>query len=401
VINVTPVSSSPPTVPGYTLGTELGRGGMGTVWSAVEDATGAVVAIKIFSTTGDAATLLAEAHRASAVDHPGVVRVRDHGGADDLAWIVMDQVPGRDLRRYVVEAGPLPPAEAARVVAEAADALEAVHAAGLVHRDVKPGNVLLDETGGALSARLADFGIAAPVPPPGLTEDSVWARTGEPSAAAGTFAYMAPEQWRGEPVTARSDIYGLGGVLYTALTGEPPYPDESLPELAYNLAVSPPPRARDRAPELPRAYDDVIAAALAKDPRDRLGSAADLAEALRAITAGRAPVLPRRSAPGRRLLSIAALILTGFGAAILVWHPWSAHSGTGARPLRRVVCAEDLELRDAPRGAQTGILHHGEVVGVLKRDHSQRWAYIRTRDGHRGWVLGTSVRPACAPPTPG
>jgi serine/threonine protein kinase len=374
---------------------------MGTVWSAVEDATGETVAIKIFTTTGDAAALLAEAHRASAVDHPGVVRVRDHGGTDDLAWIVMDQVPGRDLRRYVREAGPLPPAEAARVVAEAADALEAVHAAGLVHRDVKPGNVLLDETGGALSARLADFGIAAPVPPAGLTEDSDWARTGEPAAAAGTFAYMAPEQWRGEPVTARGDIYGLGGVLYTALTGEPPYPDESLPELAYNLAVSPPPRARDRVPDLPRAYDDVIAAALAKDPRDRPGSAADLAEALRAITAGRTPVLPRRAAPGRRLLSIAALIVTGLGAAILVWHPWSAHSGTGARPLRRVVCAEDLELRGAPRGAQTGTLYHGEVVNVLKRDHAQRWAYIRTHDGHRGWVLGTWVRSACPSPTPG
>jgi serine/threonine protein kinase len=401
VINVTAVSSSPPTVPGYTLGTELGRGGMGTVWSAVEEATGETVAIKIFTTTGDAATLLAEAHRASAVDHPGVVRVRDHGGADDLTWIAMDQVPGRDLRRYVREAGPLPPAEAARVVAEATDALEAVHAAGLVHRDVKPGNVLLDETGGALSARLADFGIAVPAPLPGLTEDSDWARTGEPAAAAGTFAYMAPEQWRGEPVTARGDIYGLGGVLYTALTGEPPYPDESLPELAYNLAVSPPPRARERVPDLPRAYDDVIAAALAKDPRDRPASAADLAEALRAITAGRTPVLPRRATPGRRLLSIAALILTGLGTAILVWHPWSAHSGTDARPLRRVVCAEDLELRDAPRGAQTGTLHHGEVVNVLKRDHTQRWAYIRTHDGHRGWVLGTWVRPACPPPTPG
>ncbi|MGH3373801.1 MAG: protein kinase domain-containing protein, partial [Actinoallomurus sp.] len=118
-------------VPGYTIGTELGRGGMGTVWSAIENASGETVAIKIFELTspGDAETLLTEARRATAVDHPRVVRVHGSGAAGDLAWIVMDRVPGRDLRQYLQEAGPLAPAEAARVVADAADALAAVHAA--------------------------------------------------------------------------------------------------------------------------------------------------------------------------------------------------------------------------------------------------------------------------------
>jgi serine/threonine-protein kinase len=372
---------------------------MGTVWSAVEDATGETVAIKVFELTdpADAETLLAEARRAAAVDHLGVVRVRDHGLSDDIAWIVMDLVPGRDLRRYVLESGPLPYAEAARVVAEAADALAAVHAAGLVHRDVKPANVLLDESGDTLAVRLADFGIATPVPPQeGLTEDSEWARTADsPQSHAGTLVYMAPEQWRGEPATERGDIYGLGGVFYTALTGERPYPFDSLAQLAYAATASPPPRAVDLVADLPSAYDDVIAAAMAKDPASRVRSASELAAALRTVIAGRSPSLPRR--PRRRLVPIAsaAVVVAALGAAALVWHPWAAN-GTAPRPLRRVVCAQDLELRDGPRGRQTGTLRHGDVVSVLHRDQSQRWAYVHTQDGRYGWVLGSWIRSACS-----
>ena len=391
-----------PVVPGYTIGTELGRGGMGTVWSATEDASGETVAIKVFELTspGDAETLLTEARRATAVDHPRVVRVRDSGASGDLAWIVMDRVPGRDLRKYLLEVGPLAPAEAARVVADAADALAAVHAAGLIHRDVKPANVLLDESGDTIEARLADFGIAAPVPPPeGLTEDSEWARTADgPHSGSGTYVSMAPEQWSGEPATERGDVYGLGGVLYTALTGEAPYPFESLPQLAYAVAVLPPPRAGDVLPDLPPAYDDVIAAALAKDPAARPRSAPELAAALRAVAAGRTPALPRTSRRSRRLVPIGsvAVLVAGLGAAALVWHPWSTHSES-PRPLRRVVCAQDLELRDGPRGRQKGMLRHGDVVNVFHRDASERWAYVHTHDGRQGWVLGTWIRPSCSP----
>jgi hypothetical protein len=156
-------------------------------------------------------------------------------------------------------------------------------------------------------------------------------------------------------------------VLYTALTGSRPYPQDSLPELAYAVAVSPPPHAADHVPDLPPAYDEVIAAALAKSPEDRVRSAADLAAALRAVAAGREPVLPRRSPPRRRRLvpvASAAVLLAGLCAAVLGWHPWTAHSS--ARPLRRVVCAQDLELRDNPRGDQTGTLRHGDVVSVLE-----------------------------------
>jgi serine/threonine protein kinase len=395
------VSPLHPVVPRYTIGTELGRGGMATVWSAVSDATGETVAIKIFEPADpdDAETLLAEAHRATAVDHPGVVRVRDHGRSGDLAWIVMDLVPGRDLKRYVAETGPLTPAEAARVVADAADALTAVHAAGLVHRDVKPANVLLDESGDTLAVRLADFGIARPAPPQeGLTDDSEWARTADgPHARSGTYAYMAPEQWSGEPATERGDVYGLGGVLYTALTGRRPYEFENLPQLAYAVAVLPPPRAGDLLADLPPAYDDVLAAAMAKDPSSRPRSAADLAEALRAVTAGRTPVLPRRPRRPRGLLPIGSVaVLAACLGAALLWHPWSAHKDS-AHPLRRVVCAQDLELRDGPRGREKGMLRHGDVVNVLRRDTSERWAYIRTHDGRQGWVLGTWIRPSCTP----
>jgi serine/threonine protein kinase len=372
---------------------------MGTVWSAVEDATGEPVAIKIIALAdhGDAGTLLAEARRAATVDHPGVVRVRDHGGTDDAAWIVMDLIEGRDLRRYVDENGPFSPREAARIVADAADALAAVHAAGLVHRDVKPANVLLDESGDTLGVRLADFGIAARLPPEKtLTETSEWVRTGgEPVSRPGTYVYMAPEQWRGGAPSERGDVYGLGGVLYTALTGERPYPHEDLPQLAYAAAVLPPPRAADAAPGLPRGYDDVIAAAMAKDPETRIGSARELGAALRAVADGRTPALPRRASRSRLLpIGSAVLVLAGLAAAALAWHPWSAHSDT-PRPLRRIVCAQDLELRDGPRGSQTGMLRHGDIVRVYHRDGSQRWAYVHTQDGRVGWVLGTWVRPAC------
>lgn len=400
--------STTPSIPGYTLGTELGRGGAGAVWSAVDDATGDPVAVKVFETDGPeaAAALLDEARRASAVDHPGVVRVRDQGRADGVAWIVMDLVPGPDLRRRVAECGPLPPAEAARVVADAAEVLAAVHAAGLVHRDVKPANILLDDTPGGLRVRLTDFGVAAPAAPgEGLSGASSWARTGgDPRPPAGTYAYMAPEQWRGAPACARTDVYGLGGVLYTALTGALPYPHDTLPELAYAVAVAPVPRAGALVPDLPPAYDAVIAATLAKDPRDRVPTAAGLAAALRAVADGRVPDLPRRS--GRRAVRpalravAAAAVLAAAAAGTLAWHPWSA-SGTDTRPLRRVVCAEDLELRAGPRGAQTGLLHRGDGVSVLRRDTSQNWAYVRTGDGRRGWVLGTWLRPVCVGGSPG
>jgi serine/threonine protein kinase len=203
---------------------------------------------------------------------------------------------------------------------------------------------------------------------------------------------MAPEQWGGSPATARGDIWGLGGVLYTALTGARPYPQDSLPELAYEIAVSPPPRAADHVPGLPREYDEVIAAALAKDPQERVRSAADLAAALRAVAAGEEPALPRRSSRRRRLVPVVVL-LAGLCAAVLGWHPWTSHSS--ARPLRRVVCAQDLELRDHPRGSQTGTLRHGDVVSVLRRDDSRLWAYVRTGDGRRGWVLGNWIRETC------
>ncbi|MGH3378190.1 MAG: SH3 domain-containing protein, partial [Actinoallomurus sp.] len=100
----------------------------------------------------------------------------------------------------------------------------------------------------------------------------------------------------------------------------------------------------------------------------------------------------------RRLVPIgsAAVLVAALAAAALVWHPWSTH-GESPRPLRRVVCAQDLELRDGPRGRQTGMLRHGDVVNVYHRDASERWAYVHTRDGRRGWVLGTWVRPSCSP----
>jgi hypothetical protein len=234
---------------------------------------------------------------------------------------------------------------------------------------------------------------------------------------------MAPEQWRGAAATRRGDVYGLGGVFYTALTGERPFPADTLAGLAYAVVNATPPRASDVVPDLPDDYDRVLAAALAKDPADRFPTATALADALRAIAAGEepelpatpapttdpAPVLPRRPTRTAVAAVAAAVVVVALALALVVWRPWSGGgAGTGSTPshgaggaLRRVVCAKDLELRDQPRGAQVGLLRFGDTVTVRRRDSSQVWAYVTTSDGYGGWVLGSWLRPNCtATPTP-
>jgi serine/threonine protein kinase len=212
------------------------------------------------------------------VKHDGVVAVHEVGGDDESAWLAVDLVSGPDLQRLVDEHGPLPAGRAAEIVAMTADGLSAVHAAGLIHRDLKPANILLDQD----RPIIADFGVARPVATVesalgiGLTGGTDWAHTDtsrapEEAPRAGTVAYMAPEQWRGEAGDARTDIYALGGVLYTMLTARRPFPQRSLPELAYAVAIAAPPAPS--AHGAPGAFDPVAATAMAEptaeSPQDR------------------------------------------------------------------------------------------------------------------------------------
>ena len=316
-----------PALPGVRLIRELGRGGTGVVYAGHRLGDAAEVAVKVlreeYAAPQVRRRLRDEAHRAARIAHPGVVKVLDVGERQDLTWLVMELVDGPSLQEVLDREGALPPALAALLLARACDALAAIHAAGLAHGDLKPANLLLPgwpwpDTTLDLSAsvKLVDFGLSRPLPGTadvGLSLGSEWAHTGSTAverSPGGTVAFMAPEQWRGEPVTARGDIYAMGGTLYAALTATRPFAEPSLPQLAYAVATAPPPIPSRLVPAVPAALDAVVARALAKEPVDRYPSAEALAAAVRAATRMPADDPPDRPRRRRRILRTASRILS-------------------------------------------------------------------------------------------
>lgn len=406
---------------------------MGVVYRSERLSDGAVVAVKVIAPEQAAEPeyrrrLRSEARRAIAVRHPGIVRVLDVGQHGELIWIEMELVAGPDLQSLVDDRGPLPPGVAAEVVAQVADALSAVHAAGIVHADVKPANVLLQErsetpaAGGPATvprARLTDFGVAhrpAGDDGVGLSDATAWIGTStdlaSPHARAGTLAYMAPEQWRGDPLDARTDVYSLGATLYTALTGRRPFPQVSLPELVYAASMTEPPPPSSVVPDVPAALDAVVATAMAKDSARRYADAADMARAVRAAMAavaapvssgtgaGRAGHLARWRVPALVAALAAAVTLGAVG--LTRWSPWTPSGQdhvAGVPTLRRTVCADDLTLRDRPAGASTHTLVRGDLVTVRLDRTSGPWRYIRADDGAEGWALSQYLRSSCPEPS--
>ena len=207
---------------------------------------------------------LAEARAAAAVEHPNVVPVHAVGTDDDLAYLVMRLIRGDDLRTVVRRDGPLDPERAAAIAERIGDALDAIHRAGYVHRDVKPPNVLIDDDG---HVYLSDFGLAkAALATKGPTTADHW---------VGTLDYVAPEQIRGGTVDARTDVYALGGVLNFMLTGLPPFVRDGDEAKLWAHLHDPPPRP-SATPGVPLGFDVIVARALAKEPVDRYGSAGEL-----------------------------------------------------------------------------------------------------------------------------
>ena len=257
----------------YELHRLLGRGGSGEVYEATDTQRGRRVALKLL--TADLADdptyrarFMREARLAARLSDPHVVPIHDYGEVDGRLFIDMRLVEGPDLDQ-VLSAGPLPPQRAVRILGQVAEALSAAHRAGMVHRDVKPSNVLLtvDSTGKDF-AYLADFGIAR-----GLGPDETGLTT---SMVVGTLDFMSPEQLRGE-AEARSDIYSLGCVLYRTLTGRLPYERESLPAKVTAHLHTPPPRLSEVAPWVGDHLDDVVVKAMAKNPNDRYRTAMEFA----------------------------------------------------------------------------------------------------------------------------
>jgi class 3 adenylate cyclase len=266
----------------YRVEAFLARGSSGEVYRATDERLGRSAAVKVLPPwLGEDARVrdrfLAEARAAASLDHPNVLPVYDAGDEDGTLWIAMRLAEGRDLRELLRRDGPLPPERAAALLAGIAAALDAAHARGMLHRDVKPGNILLGPDASSDHAYLADFGLATAAHGRGLT------RTGE---VLGTIDYVSPEQARGEPLDARSDVWSLAAVLYESLTGEPPFRrDTEVAALTARLEGTPPAPTSLR-PGLPEALDPVLARGLARDPAERYPSAGALLGAATAAVHG-------------------------------------------------------------------------------------------------------------------
>jgi eukaryotic-like serine/threonine-protein kinase len=251
----------------YRVERTLGRGGMSVVYLAHDESLQRPVAVKVLAAElGDDDTFrrrfLREARLAGRLSHPNIVQVYDAGETDDQRpYIVMELVPGRT----VADCGKLDPGEVITLAVQACAGLQHAHDAGLVHRDVKPGNLLLRDDG---VLKIADFGIARAAEATQLTQLGT---------VLGTAAYLAPEQAAGETVTAQADIYSLGAVLYELLTGRTPHESGSLAELAAKQAAGAITSVRDLEPSVPEPMEAAVMHSLARDPNFRPSSAADFA----------------------------------------------------------------------------------------------------------------------------
>ncbi|GLY22103.1 serine/threonine protein kinase [Micromonospora sp. NBRC 101691] len=278
----------------YRLDERVATGGMGDVWRGSDVVLGRQVAVKVLlpalvSDPDFIARFRAEARMMAALRHPGIVQVYDcgqdelpEGGTAD--YLVMEFVQGKPLSRRIEADGTLGVAETMSVVAQAAEALHAAHTGGIVHRDVKPSNLMVQESGAVV---LVDFGVARSTNVTSITSTN---------AVPGTALYMAPEQAAGRPVSAATDIYALGAVAYCCLTGGPPFTGDNPLQVAVRHLDDEPPPLPD---EIPAAVRDLVFRALAKDPAERYASGAEMAVAARAAggmatatTAGGTPTVP-------------------------------------------------------------------------------------------------------------
>jgi serine/threonine protein kinase len=277
-------------IAGFRLEEMIGEGGMGVVWKTRQLDLDRVVALKLIQPdkSGDAEFLerfQRESRLAASIDHPNVVPVFGAGEEDGVWYIAMRYVDGTDLGEYLRSRNsPLPPTDAARLISQVADGLDAAHAAGLVHRDVKPANILLDAH---LHPYLTDFGLTKQIASQSnATRTGVW---------LGSVNYAAPEQIESGPIDARTDVYSLGCVLFETLTRRLPYARDSEMAVMHAKVHEPPLLPGQVDPRLPREFDEVIHRALARNPEDRYPSAGDFGRAATAAAHGERAAGPERT----------------------------------------------------------------------------------------------------------
>ena len=297
-------------VAGYVLAEEIGRGGMAVVYRARDERLGRIVALKLIRPAAAAdpsfrERFIREIRAITAVGHPHVIPVYEADEADGTLYLAMRLVSGGSLQELVDRKGALRPGLAATIIGDVASALDAVHGMGLVHRDVKPANILLDTAAGPpFHGYLADFGL--------IREISPGQRLSATGEFLGTVHYGAPEQVGGAELDGRADQYALAGVAVTVLTGRPAYPRRDGLAVRWAHLREPPPAVMSRRRRLSRAVDEVIARGMAKSPADRYASCGEFAAALRAALG-----VPGGGRRLRRALRARRLALGGAGLVIL------------------------------------------------------------------------------------
>jgi serine/threonine-protein kinase len=347
-------------VAGYVLQRLVGVGGMAAVYQARDERLGRVVALKLLA--GDEAVrvrFVREARAVAAVDHPHIIPVYAAGEADGMQFIAMRFVAGDTLQGVIAANGALSPRRAAAFTSPVASALDAAHAAGLVHRDVKPGNILVDaRRGGPEHAYLTDFGIARAMLSAGTLTVA--------GQFLGTPDYAPPEQVNGQPVDGRADQYALGCVAFEMLSGTVPFKREMPIAVLYAHLSTPPPRLTSIRNDLPPAVDDVLARAMAKSPDERYPSCADFADALREAL-GLDPYDPSRAAP------TPTMPMTSFEAQAPV--TWTAVVTADRDYYERIepVYKEDGTQMEFPNGyqEQSILLTGGELLIGRRSDSRQ------------------------------
>src|SRR5262245_2077904 len=260
----------------YKIIEKIGRGGMGEVYKAEDTKLGRIVALKLLPAGSEEdqkakRRLIHEARAASALNHPNIVTIHSIEESANVDFIVMEYVEGETLKS-IVERGPVDVSLLLDLGSQIADGLAAAHGAGFIHRDIKPANILVTPRG---QAKILDFGLAKTVliEDQNLSAEQTFSRLTKTGMIVGTIAYMSPEQTRGEPLDARTDLFSLGCVLYEAATGKVPFSGPSILSVLHEIATMEPPPPSSISQNLPLGLDSIIARALAKERNQRYSSA--------------------------------------------------------------------------------------------------------------------------------
>ena len=343
---------------GFRVEALIGEGAMGAVYLAKDARQGRRIALKVLAPElardeRFRQRFLRESELAASLDHPHIVSTVSTGEEDGDLYLAMEYVEGPDLRELLRQEGRLDPERTLDLLGQIAEALDEAHRRGLVHRDVKPGNILVAELPEGRHAYICDFGLARHV-------SSVSSLTGD-RGFVGTIDYVPPEQVEGGSIDGRADVYSLGCVLFECLAGTRPFARDSELSVVFAHLNEPPPRLSDLRPDLPEAFDEVFATALAKSPDERYSTCGELMAAARAALQGK--VLLRRRLKRRRLLFAAGLTLIVVSALI------------GA-----ILALRDASPRDRPTTQQASVALRADALNLIDSRTHRLLGSIRSRD---------------------